>query len=318
LRLFAFKEIRSDAMAFFVSRATFSGAGSVEPDGRFSLSEKGAAIHRVLRLSMSPAERPIFDTGNLMRPAFAAAHFHLEPVAQLFAREQRLQLGLADSSMLEEAEFLKMGATALVIDMAEAGFLADAPRVDDPVGALHAFVADPALEVAVATRGGERTALELQRYYVDKAKAFVKGSKATSLEASEVIELWDDVLTALERRNMSALVGRIDWVTKRYLLEACGDEGDRAMLKTIDLRYHELGDGYAEQYAKTGGVHRLLEPVEVERAIVEPPEGTPAYTRGRFIRSRAPHLTPVRISWRSALIGGRIKGKVIRFPERGE
>jgi len=90
-----------------------------------------------------------------------------------------------------------------------------------------------------------------------------------------------------------------------------------AMLKTIDLRYHELGEGYAEQFVKTGNVHRLLAPSEVERAIEEPPEGTPAYTRGRFIRSRAPNLTPVRISWGSALIGGRIKGKVIRFPERG-
>ena len=109
-------------MAFFVSRAAISGAGSVEEDGRFSLSEKGAAINTILRLSMSPRERPIFDTGNLMRAAFAAAHFHFDPVVNLFARKQRLQLGLADSSMLEEAEFLKMGTTALVIDMAACSF----------------------------------------------------------------------------------------------------------------------------------------------------------------------------------------------------
>ena len=317
VKLFAFRKIRRSAMAFFVSRAAFSGAGSVEEDGRFSLSEKGAAINTILRLSMSSSERPIFDTGNLMRPAFAAAHFHLDPVASLFACKQRLQLGLADSSMLEEAEFLKMGTTALVIDMAEAGFLSDAPRALDPVAALHTLVSDPALEAVVETNQGELTALALQRFYLDKAKAFVKDSKATSLEASEVVNLWDEVLSALEERKMDKLVGRVDWVTKRYLLEACGDAGDAAMLKTIDLRYHELGEGYAEQFAQTGNVHRLLAPSEVERAIAEPPEGTPAYTRGRFIRSRAPNLTPVRISWDSALIGGRIKGKIIRFPDRG-
>lgn len=266
---------------------------------------------------MNPLERPVIDTGNLMRPAFAASHFHLGPLWNLFGRKQRLQLGLADSSMLEEAEFLKMGTTALVIDMAEAGFLDDAPRLRDPVPSLHALIADPAFEARVETNLGERTALELQRYYFDRAKAFVKESKATSLEASEVVDLWGEVLTALECREMPRLVGRIDWVTKRYLLAACGDDDDAAMLKTIDLRYHELGDGYAEQFAQTGHVHRLLEPVEVERAIVEPPEGTPAYTRGRFIRSRAPDLAPVRISWDSALIGGRLKGKVIRFPECG-
>lgn len=317
LKLFAFRKIRRDAMGFFVSRPAVSGAGSVEEDGRFTLSEKGSAINRILRRSMSPSERPIFDSGNLMRPAFAAAHFHLEPIVKLFGRKQRLQLGLADSSMLEEAEFLKMGTTALVIDMAEAGFLTDAPEPSTPIAALHSLAEDPALEVAVPTSRGELTALELQRFYLDKAKAFVKESKATSLEASEVVDLWEEVLLALEKRTMDALVGRVDWVTKRYLLEACGDPGDAAMLKTIDLRYHELGEGYAEQYAETGNVHRLLAPSEVERAIEEPPEGTPAYTRGRFIRSRAPHLTPVRISWDSALIGGRIKGKVIRFPERG-
>jgi proteasome accessory factor A len=317
LELFAFRRIRRTAMGFFVSRAIFSGAGTVDADGRFSLSEKGAAINRLLRVSMNPRERPIFDTGNLMRPAFAASHFHLGPVGSLFRRKQRLQLGLADSIMLEEAEFLKMGATALVIDMAEAGFIEDAPRLRDPIAALHTLVADPTLEARVDTSAGERTALELQRYYLDKATAFVKGSKATSLEAAEVVDLWEQVLTALEQRQMSKLVGRIDWVTKRYLLEACGDQDDAAMLKTIDLRYHELGEGYAERLSRTGNVHRLVAPVEIERAIEEPPEGTPAYTRGRFIRSRDPDLTPVRISWDSAVIGGRLRGKVVRFPERG-
>jgi len=317
VRWCAFRNIRDSATAFFVSRALFSGAGSVEEDGRFALSEKGTAINTIVRLSMSPSERPIFDTGNLMRPAFAAAHLHIEPLVRLFARKQRLQLGLADSSMLEEAEFLKMGTTALVVDMAEAGFLSGAPRLRDPVAALHTLVSDPALEAVVTTDQGELTALALQRFYLDKAKAFVRASKATSLEASEVVKLWEEVLEALEERKMDELVGRLDWVTKRYLLEACGDEGDAAMLKTIDLRYHELGEGYAEEFAKTGNVHRLLAPSEVERAIEEPPEGTPAYTRGRFIRDRAPNLAPVRISWNSALIGGRIKGKVIRFPDRG-
>lgn len=318
LSRFGFRKIRRSAMAFFVSRPIVSGAGSVEAGGRFTLSEKGSVINRILRRSMSPRERPIFDTGNLMRPAFAAAHCHLEPLWRLFRRKQRLQLGLADSNMLEEAEFLKMGTTALVIDMAEAGLLDDAPRLRDPIAALHTFITDPALEARVPTNRGELNALELQRYYLDKAKTFVKEAQTTSLEASEVVELWEGVLNALEQRDMDGLVGRIDWVTKRYLLEACGDQDDPDMLKTIDLRYHELGEGYAEEFARTGNVHRLLAPGEVSRAILEPPEGTPAYTRGRFIRSRAPNLTPVRISWSSALIGGRLKGTVIRFPERGE
>ena len=316
LRCFAFRDVRRHAMAFLISRPIISGAGSMDEEGRFELSEKGPSINARMRFSISPDNRAIFDTGNLMKPALAAAHFHVIALRGLFRREQRLQLGLADSSMLEETEFLKMGTTALVIDMIESGFLRDAPVVRRPVASLHAIVGDPSLEAKVPTRGEEMTALELQRFYLEKAKEYVRESKTTSLEAAEVVDLWNVVLTALEKRQMTALVGRVDWVTKRYLMEACGEDGDRRMLKTIDLRYHELGEGYAEQFARTGNVHKLLAPVEIERAISEPPEGTPAFTRGRFIRGQARTITPVRISWDSALIGGRLRGKLVHFPKR--
>jgi len=316
LNLWAFKRIRNHGHAFFVSRAVYSGAGSVDESGRFVLSEKAPAINRVVPRG-HPEDRAIFDTGNLLKIALGAdAHFHL--LRGLFSQRQRLQLGLADSSMLEEAEFLKMGTTALVVDMAETGWLEDAPMLSQPVEALHTLVADPTLEATVTTTSGELSGLQIQRYYLERAKAFVADSKATSLEASEVVGLWEEVLTALEAKEMDRLVGRIDWVTKRYLLEGCESRGDAAMMKTIDLRYHEIGDGYSAQFARTGNVQQLLSPDEIENAVSEPPEGTPAYARGRFIRSRESNLAPVRISWHSALIGGGLKGKLIRFPTRPE
>jgi proteasome accessory factor A len=138
------------------------------------------------------------------------------------------------------------------------------------------------------------------------------------MEALQLVELWGEVLLALERRNLSSLVGRIDWVTKRYLLETCGDPRDAALLKTIDLRYHELGEGYAARLERSGYARRLVQEAEVDRAIRLPPEGTPAFTRGRFIRGRKPGHAPVRISWDSARIGGRLHGRVVRFPADGE
>jgi proteasome accessory factor A len=113
---------------------------------------------------------------------------------------------------------------------------------------------------------------------------------------------------------MDSLVGRVDWVTKRFLLETCGDERDPALLKTIDLRYHELKDGYAKRLEERGCARVLLDRAEIERAVTAPPEGTPAFTRGRFIRTRNPSFSPVRISWSSARIGGRLRGEVVRFP----
>jgi Pup amidohydrolase len=314
LRLVAFRSIRRRATAFLVSRPIFSGAGTLDGSGRFLLSEKATAIGRTMKLSMRPSDRAIFDTGNLTKPALFATHFYWAPLRDLFRRKQRLQMGLADSNMLQEAEFLKAGSTALVLDMVEDGFLADAPRLERPVAALHAFVSDPALEARVATDRGPMTALEIQNYYVGRAEEFVRGSKATSLEALEVVRLWRTVLRSLEAREMNALVGRVDWVTKRYLLESCADERDPALLKTVDLRYHELGEGYAAKLERNGFSRRLVGLEDVARATIDPPEGTPAFTRGRFIRAREQSLAAVRISWASARIGGPLQGTIVRFP----
>jgi len=60
--------------------------------------------------------------------------------------------------------------------------------------------------------------------------------------------------------------------------------------------------------------HDLVYAEQVQRAIMAPPEGTPAFTRGLFIRSRRPSWSPIRISWDSALVGGRLFGRLIRFP----
>jgi proteasome accessory factor A len=317
LHLFAFRRVRRCATAFLVSRPIVSGAGTVAAGGRFHLSEKAPAMRRLLRWSISPNDRSIFDVGNLMKPALSAAHFHVTPLVALFRREQRLQLGLADSSMLQETEFLKAGATALVLEMVEAGALDDAPRLLRPIAALHAIVSDPNLETKVATDRGPMTGLEIQRFYLERARGFVRDLKATSMEALQVTELWGEVLGALERGERSSLVGRLDWVTKRYLLETCGDPRDQALLKTIDLRYHELAEGYAARLERSGFARRLVKDEEIERAARFPPEGTPAFTRGRFIRGREPSLSPVRISWESARIGGRLHGRIVRFPSEG-
>jgi proteasome accessory factor A len=318
LRLTAFRDIRRRATAFLVTRPVFSGAGTVGTGGQFFLSEKAPSIRRLLRLSISPNDRSIFDVGNLMKPGLAAAHCYVSPMLGLFRREQRLQLGLADSSMLQETEFLKAGATALVLDMVEAGALDDAPRLRRPIRALHAIVSDPKLETKVATDRGPMTALQIQRFYLERAKAYLRDSRTTSIEALQVAELWGDVLEAMERREFSTLVGRIDWVTKRYLLETCGDPRDQALLKTIDLRYHELEEGYAARLERNGCARRLVGESEIERATSMPPEGTPAFTRGRFIRAREPGFSSVRISWESARIGGRLHGRIVRFPRNGE
>lgn len=313
LELTAFRHLRAPLLAFFASRSLIAGAGSVDGEGRFALAEKAPAVRRVLRRSISPEGRPIFDTGNLIKQAVAPMSFRFAPLCALFRRRQRLQLGFGDSNAAQVAEYLKIASTALMLDLAEAGALADAPRLRRPLAALHAVAADATLEAELELcDGSRRSALDLQRFYLERAEAHLASSASASLEAREALALWRRMLGALEARDWQALVGKLDWVTKRYLLESCG-KGDSAVLKTIDLRYHELGAGYLARLERAGLAPAMVADEEVERAIEEPPAGGPAFLRGELIRRRARSRLPLKVSWQSAWIGGRFHGRVVHF-----
>lgn len=314
LRLTAFRAIRRGASAFILSRAVITGAGTLFPDGTFALSEKGPAMRRMMRSFVDPNNRPVFDTGNLFKGFSAFLYLKLRPVFALFARRQRMQLGFSDANAAQVAEYLKVGTTSLVIDMAEAGLLRDAPRPKKPIPALHALVGDPTLKVAVEMKDGSMmTALQIQRWYLERARKYLAESEVTSLEARDVVRLWGEALDGLEK-NPASMVGRIDWVTKRYLIEGSGAESD-AEKKKIDLKYHELGHGYFAEMERNGVAPVLVKANEIERAIYEPPQETPARTRGAMVRQLAGSPARATVSWGSIRIGGRIGGRVIRLDD---
>lgn len=316
LRLLAFRRQRRALLGFLVSRPVLTGAGTLQPDGSFGLSEKGPAIRRLVRIGTGSEDRPLFDTGNLMKDFFAPVRLRIRPYLGLFRARQRLQLGLSDANVAQAAEYLKAGLTALLLDMAEAGALDDAPRPADPIAALHALVADPTLKARVPIAGGgEMSALELQRAYLDRARAYVRASKAVSLGAHQLLKLWTEALDALER-DPATLVGALDWVTKRYLIEACAPDEPRSVQKKIDLRYHELGGGYFARIERAGLARRVVREEEIEDAIRNPPASTPARLRGQLVRELASEPLPVRVSWDSIRVGGRLRGKVIQLRPR--
>ena len=314
LQLFAFRDVRRDGMAFLVSRPLISGAGTVEPDGRFGLSEKGPVTGRIMRWTLKPTDRCILDPGNLLKILLLGMDFRRVDVAKVFRRRQRMQLGLSDSNLAQVAELLKVGTTSLVLDMVEDGFLRDAPRLVDPIAALQAFVDDPTLEaIAVDRLGKSWTALELQRWYAGRAEVYLRQVDTPSMEAFHVLKLWREVLADLEARRFEALVGRLDWVTKRALLEECGATGTPAVLKTLDLRYHELGNGYFARLEREGLAPRLVSDAEIRRAVRQPPDGSPAQLRGAFIRDLQGSPTSMTVSWDSAHLGSRLRPKVVPF-----
>jgi hypothetical protein len=287
--LFAFHRYRRPLVGFLATRAILTGAGTLSPDGSFGLSEKGPNIRGVQRWTTSPDDRGILEIGHLVKPLLAVGWFDFRAIPQLFRRRQRLQVGLSDANLCQLAEYLKVGTTSLVLDLAEAGRLADAPQLADPVGAVQVTGADPSMLAWVALEnGGTMRVIDLQRFYWQRAADWLADTEAPPLEAHRIVELWGRTLDALEHHPES-LFGQLDWVTKRELLSQAGDLSWEAR-KKIDLRYHELGTGYHRWLDDAGLCLRLVDEDEVRGACRHPPGSGPAAERSERVRAVAPEL----------------------------
>jgi proteasome accessory factor A len=171
-----------------------------------------------------------------------------------------------------------------------------------PIRSLRRLIADPELRVKVRCSDGlDRTAIELQRLYLERARELVTTSSTPSLEAREVVRLWAEILDALER-DPASLFGRLDWVTKRSLLANAGEQLDRDALAKIDLKYHELGIGYFAQLEREGLAPTLVEPDEVQRALTIPPQNSPARRRSQLVSALAAEGVRALVSWDHVVI----------------
>jgi proteasome accessory factor A len=281
--------------AFLASRAVLGGSGWLDAEGHFHLTEK-AETRRTVWLETIP---------DFSRPVFSNAHFCKMVSSfwprwkELLASRQRMQISLGDSNLCEEAEYLRVATTLLVLDAIEAGAIGTAPTLRRPLRAFRQISRDPTLTTAVAVRGGRRmTALEIQRWYLDACRRFVDNAANPPGETHEVLRRWADVLDRLET-DRSSLVGRLDWVTKQFLLDEAGADLPYTARKKIDLRYHELSPGgYFSRLEAAGQTTTVATTDEVAQAMRLPPSSSPALRRARYIREFSGSNTVLRVGWR--------------------
>src|SRR6185312_6740361 len=106
---------------------------------------------------------------------------------------------------------------------------------------------------------------------------------------ADVLDRWESVLTRLAEDPM--LTAReLDWVTKLEILEGYrsrdGLAWNHPRLQLVDLQYSDvrLDRGLYNRLVGRGRFPRLTDEADVERAMVEPPEDTRAFFRGRCLR----------------------------------
>jgi hypothetical protein len=184
-----------------VSRIIYTGAGgfnSFSPGVVFAISPR--AFHLPLvRSDSSTSSRGIF-------------HFKDEPLGR--AGSHRLHLLCGESLCSETSTWLKVGTTALVVAMAEAGLRpGDAVEIRDPINAMRDFSKDTKCERTVETVGKKwLTALEIQCHYLELAEKHVRARFMPSW-AEDVCREWRRALNSLVESS-SEMETTLDWAIK--------------------------------------------------------------------------------------------------------
>src|SRR3982075_3439891 len=149
-----FSRIADVLLPFLVTRQLICGAGKVlqTPRGAvYCLSQRAEHIWEGVS-SATTRSRPIINTRD-------------EPHADA-ERYRRLHVIVGDSNMSEVATYLKVGTTALVLDMIEDGFFDRDYSLQSPVQAIRDISHDPTLRETIKLKDGRSiSALDLQLEY---------------------------------------------------------------------------------------------------------------------------------------------------------
>lgn len=319
LWLTAFVPIRRQLTPFLVSRAILGGSGSLDPQGHFWLADKAPAINCLCGFGGLLGDRPLYCLGHFFKTVYAEVWHAPRQYWRLWSRRQRLQIALGDSNLADVAEYLRVGTTLLVLDVIEAGEMPPVPPLKRPVRALRTLCSDSTLTARVELAGGLHvSALEIQRFYLEACHRFLARRPEAPPEARELLRLWEQTLDALTE-DPQQLLGSLDWVTKQFLLERAGRGANWEVRKKIDLRYHELSpDGYFHQLRRAGVVRSLLSEAEVAHARRNPPAGTPALARGRYIREFAADESAIAVHWDAIYLGQGTDQRVVRLDVLGD
>jgi proteasome accessory factor A len=277
-----FGRIVAQITPHFVTRQVFAGAGKVGSEMLgvsaeqvpFQLSQRADFFEEEVGLETT-LKRPIVNTRD--EP-------HCDP-----QKYRRLHVIVGDANMSQVATFLKVGTTSLILSLIEDDVLGTDLTLAHPVSAIRQVSYDPTLKQTLLMANGSRmTAMDIQWALLGKSVDYVKSvgyeSVGGEVIGQRIINLWEEVLTGLER-DPDSVADMVDWVAKKRIVEGMQSRhglshGD-SRLRAIDLQYHDMRS--EKCLATRAGLRTLVEASQVERAIRHAPDTTRAYFRGQCL-----------------------------------
>ncbi len=283
-----------------VSRIVYTGAGgfgAFSHGGGFTVSPR--VVHLVNHISGdSTSNRGIFHTKN-------------EPLCD--SGHHRLHLLCGESLCSEAATYLKVGTTALVLAMAEAGLKpGNDVCLHGPLEAMRRFARDETCTVkARAANGHHLSAIEIQRHYLEFAERHADRDFMPPW-TGDVTARWRAMLDRLAAGAPDSVATVLDWAIKLALYRrqvlrrglrwgSSLPVGVGQQLCEMDTRFGQLGERGIFAAMDRAGVldHHLPEVDRIDEAMVEPPALGRARLRGLWVKRLSDKPARSRCDWSS-------------------
>ncbi len=280
---------------FLATRIIFAGAGKINLDGEYEISQKASAT-TVVTIEDTTRFRGLFNTRD-------------EPLAD--NGDMRLHVVSGDGNLSEPALYLKYGTTALVLDLLEDRKVGNF-CLEDALETFHAVSKDLTFGQKYKTNLGLLTAIEIQRTYLEQATSAYSGRDEMT---DDLLSRWKSVLDALESDPLS-LSRSLDWAIKKKLIDGYVAKTGRSFTDTavrnIDLEYHNVNPekGFFYLLQRKGLVDRLVTDQEIAQAVTSPPQDTRA--RIRALAAVNSELRQKEIKWGSITFASKEKTMIPR------
>lgn len=263
---------------FLITRQIMDGAGWWTSDTTFLFSVRALGIRNEFG-GCSTDNRPLI---------------HFKATADT-GDQRRLHIIMGDANILEFATYLKIGTTALIINLLENDAMPDIICSANGAEIIQAISARDALDPIVPIDNDQFSAFDIQVRYCEAARKQLSDAtfECQELEAElkHIAQMWEQTLNAIYRRDSPWMWGRLDWATKRFIGEReikrrkpKDTHETFLLLKDIDILYHEITDR-TFQNAVNGAWsdRRLVSDREILDATEHPPCHTRAQCRGSYI-----------------------------------
>jgi proteasome accessory factor A len=295
-------------LCFLATRQIYTGAGRIGQAHPLAFDFDLPPSATPVRFQISQrADHIVNDIYQWVQFNRAIINARDEPLAD-YRKYRRLHLLIGDSNMSPYATALKIGTTACVLSLLEDGRLPRNLVLADAVQSTRDISRDPTQQWIVHLENGKTIgAVDVQWEFHHLAQKYLRN---TSAETNWLLENWGFVLEAIAN-NHEALIGGVDWITKKWLMEAFveseGLSWDDPWLQSVDLEYHNIDPLRGLFFAVTPG-KRIAEwnnNVRRSSATHVPPANTRASGRARAVAFFQDCDAPYVINWDSIACDNR-------------